>query len=96
MKRILNRRIYECSEGQKRRVGLSRLSIDNKKVLLLDEPTTSLDIENVSRLKNYLKDHQKKGGIAIVASHEAFISSNNQDIILTLNQPKNRERDPFI
>ena len=71
-------------------------SIDNKKVLLLDEPTTSLDIENVSRLKNYLKDHQKKGGISIVASHEAFISSNNQDIILTLNPPKNRERDPFI
>ena len=96
LKRILNRRIYECSEGQKRRVGLSRLSIDNKKVLLLDEPKTSLDIENVSRLKNYLKDHQKKGGIAIVASHEAFISSNNQDIILTLNPPKNRERDPFI
>jgi heme exporter protein A len=96
LKRILNRRIYECSEGQKRRVGLSRLSIDNKKVLLLDEPITSLDIENVSRLKNYLKDHQKKGGIAIVASHEAFISSNNQDIILTLNPPKNRERDPFI
>ena len=96
LKRILNRRIYECSEGQKRRVGLSRLSIDDKKVLLLDEPTTSLDIENVSRLKNYLKDHQKKGGIAIVASHEAFISSNNQDIILTLNPPKNSERDPFI
>ena len=64
--------------------------------MLLVEPTTSLDIENVSRLKNYLKDHQKKGGIVIVASHEAFISSNNQDIILTLNPPKNRERDPFI
>ena len=64
--------------------------------MLLDEPTTSLDIENVSRLKNHLKDHQKKGGIAIVASHESFISSNNRDIILTLNPPKNQERDPFI
>ena len=96
LKKILNRRIYECSEGQKRRVGLSRLTIDDKKILLLDEPTTSLDIENVSRLKNHLKDHQKKGGIAIVASHESFISSNNRDIILTLNPPKNQERDPFI
>ncbi len=96
LKRIMNRKIYECSEGQKKRIGLSRLTIDDKKIWLLDEPTNSLDIENIEILKKHLKLHQKKGGIAMIASHGGFILKPDKNIIMTLETPKNFEKDPFF
>ena len=96
LKKILDRKIYECSEGQKRRIGLSRLTIDDKRIWLLDEPTNSLDIENIEILRKHLQLHQKKGGVAIIASHEAFILKPDQDIIMTLESPINLEKDPFF
>ena len=96
LKKIMNRKIYECSDGQKKRLGLSRLTIDDKKVWLLDEPTNSLDIENIEILRKHLQLHQKKGGVAIIASHEAFILKPDQDIIMTLESPINLEKDPFF
>ena len=96
LKRIMNRKIYECSEGQKKRIGLSRLTIDDKKIWLLDEPTNSLDIENIEILKKHLKLHKKKGGIAMIASHGGFILKPDKNIIMTLETPKNFEKDPFF
>ena len=60
LKNIMDLKIYECSDGQKKRIGLSRLTIDDKKIWLLDEPTNSLDIDNIEILKKHLKLHQKK------------------------------------
>jgi len=96
LKKIMNLRIYECSDGQKKRIGLSRLTIDDKKVWLLDEPTNSLDIDNIEILKKHLKLHQKKGGLAMIASHEEFIFRPDKDIKMTLETPKSLEKDPFL
>ena len=96
LKNIMNLKIYECSDGQKKRIGLSRLTIDDKKIWLLDEPTNSLDIDNIKILKKHLKLHQKKGGLAMIASHENFIFRPYKDIKLTLETPKNLEKDPFF
>ena len=96
LKNIMDLKIYECSDGQKKRIGLSRLTIDDKKVWLLDEPTNSLDIDNIEILKKHLKLHQKKGGLAMIASHENFIFRHYKDIKLTLETPKNLEKDPFF
>ena len=61
MKKILNRRIYECSEGQKRRVGLSRLSIDNKKILASHSLTFKEENQAVKKkAKNDTKQVMKK------------------------------------
>jgi len=96
LKNIMDLKIYECSDGQKKRIGLSRLTIDDKKIWLLDEPTNSLDIDNIKILKKHLKLHQKKGGLAMIASHENFIFRPYKEIKLTLETPKNLEKDPFF
>ena len=96
LKNIMDLKIYECSDGQKKRIGLSRLTIDDKKIWLLDEPTNSLDIDNIEILNKHLKLHQKKGGLAMIASHENFIFRPYKDIKLTLETPKNLEKDPFF
>jgi heme exporter protein A len=58
------------SAGQKRRLGLARLAVTGRKVLLLDEPTVSLDAASVIRFAAWLRDHHlAAGGSAIIATH---------------------------
>lgn len=58
------------SAGQKRRVGLARLGVINRKVLFLDEPTVSLDGFSVKLFTNFLREqHLSNGGVAVIATH---------------------------
>lgn len=58
------------SAGQKRRLGLARLGVIDRKVLFLDEPTVSLDRFSVNLFADWLRDaHLAKGGIAVIATH---------------------------
>lgn len=58
------------SAGQKRRVGLARLGVINRKVLFLDEPTVSLDGFSVKLFSSFIRDqHLAQGGIAVIATH---------------------------
>lgn len=58
------------SAGQKRRLGLARLAVIGQPVLLLDEPTVSLDTASVARFAQWLTGtHLHGGGIAVLATH---------------------------
>ena len=59
----------QLSQGQKRRVGLARLSLSNKPLWLLDEPTNALDAEGVAFFSGILEQHLARGGVACVATH---------------------------
>lgn len=57
------------SQGQKRRVGLARLSLARKPLWLLDEPTNALDAEGVALFSKVVAEHLQHGGMACIASH---------------------------
>ncbi|WP_210527481.1 heme ABC exporter ATP-binding protein CcmA [Rubellimicrobium arenae] len=58
------------SAGQSRRLGLARLGVIGRQVLLLDEPTVSLDAASVARFAAWLRErHLGRGGIAVIATH---------------------------
>lgn len=58
------------SSGQKRRLGLARLGVIGQTVLLLDEPTISLDAASVRLFADWVRDrHLAQGGIAVIATH---------------------------
>ena len=60
----------ELSSGQKNRVSLAKSIINNPKVLLLDEPTASLDPETSIFVRKYLDNYQKANKSTILlASH---------------------------
>ena len=70
----LNEIIYkitgELSSGQKNRVSLAKSIINNPKVLLLDEPTASLDPETGDFVRSFLEDYQSENKASILlASH---------------------------
>ena len=67
---IINKITGELSSGQKNRVSLAKSIINDPPVLLLDEPTASLDPETGDFVRSFLEDYQKEKGTSILlASH---------------------------
>jgi ATP-binding cassette ChvD family protein len=70
------------SGGEKRRVALCRLLLQNPDVLLLDEPTNHLDAESVGWMEEHLK---RFTGTLIVVTHDRYFLSNVTEWILELD-----------
>ena len=67
---FLNKITGELSSGQKNRVSLAKSVINDPLVLLLDEPTASLDPETGDFVRGFLEEYQKEKGTSILlASH---------------------------
>ena len=70
LNQIINKITGELSSGQKNRVSLAKSIINEPKVLLLDEPTASLDPETGDFVRSFLEDYQKeKEASILLASH---------------------------
>lgn len=61
--------IHTLSGGQKTRLALGKLLLENPNLLVLDEPTNHLDIETLSWLENYLTNYN---GAIIIVSHDRY------------------------
>ena len=67
---IIDKLTGELSSGQKNRVSLAKSIINNPTVLLLDEPTASLDPETGDFVRSFLESYQKENKASILlASH---------------------------
>lgn len=69
MRPLASRQAQHLSAGQKRRLGLSRLLVTGRPIWLLDEPTVSLDTDNVAIFGRMIEAHLEQGGIAVLATH---------------------------
>ena len=67
---LLDRETGKLSSGQKTRVALAKALINSPELLLLDEPTASLDPDTADWVRGYLEKYQKETGCAVLlASH---------------------------
>ena len=70
LKDFLNKVTGELSSGQKNRVSLAKALINDPSVLLLDEPTASLDPETGDFIRTFLENYKKEKRISVLlASH---------------------------
>ena len=76
---------YFLSQGQKRRVALARLLFSKKKLWVLDEPFSALDVKAVDLLQSVISEHLEKGGMVMLTTH--------QDVRLTSNDVRTINMD---
>jgi ATP-binding cassette ChvD family protein len=78
-----NATISTLSGGEKRRVALCRLLLQEPDVLLLDEPTNHLDAESVEWLEQHLRQYK---GTVIAVTHDRYFLDNVAGWILELDR----------
>ncbi len=71
------------SGGEKRRVALCRLLLDNPDMLLLDEPTNHLDAESIAWIERFLQEYP---GTVVAITHDRYFLDNAAGWILELDR----------
>ena len=89
---VLNWEIRRLSTGEKQRLGLARVLSNRPRVLLLDEPTASLDAHNTEKVEQIVVDYMKDNSAAVLwVAHDmdqlkrlcarCFIMRNEKELV---------------
>jgi tungstate transport system ATP-binding protein len=78
---LLEKHAHKLSDGEQKKTSILRSIIFGPKILLLDEPTASLDVESIVELTLLLKELKKSMTIIIVSHDRAFIEELHDDVI---------------
>jgi ATP-binding cassette ChvD family protein len=78
-----NAEVAKLSGGERRRVALCRLLLEQPDLLLLDEPTNHLDAESVSWLEGHLRNYP---GAILIVTHDRYFLDNVTGWILELDR----------
>lgn len=82
---VIHRPISECSKGYKQRVGLAAAILHDPKVLILDEPVSGLDPNQIVDIRNLIKELGKEK-MVIMSSHILQEIAATVDRIVIINQ----------
>lgn len=88
----LNRFYYDnlnnLSGGQLQRVFIARALINKPELIILDEPTTGVDVESINNIKEILKSLKEKGITIILVTHDKLLTQDMTDYYLELDDVK--------
>lgn len=84
LEKIAFKKVNELSGGQKQKVAIARALNQDTKVILFDEPTSNLDLQNQLMTIQMIKEITKNGKIALVTMHDLTTALNLADEFLFL------------
>jgi ATP-binding cassette subfamily F protein uup len=77
----LTTRINDLSGGERRRLQLLRILLDEPNVLILDEPTNDLDVETLTVLEDFLDNWP---GVVVIVTHDRYFLERVSDMVYTI------------
>ncbi len=83
-----NKKYKKYSLGMKQRLGIAAAVMESPAIILLDEPTNSLDADGVEMVKRIVNEEKSRGATIVISCHDAAILSGLSDIIYTIESGK--------
>ncbi|WP_172840462.1 ABC transporter ATP-binding protein [Virgibacillus phasianinus] len=81
-----NEHPYTLSQGQKRRLSVATMIVDNQRILILDEPTFGQDAHSTKALMDLLEERNKQGTSIVMITHDMEIVHHYADRVIVINQ----------
>ncbi len=86
LRRFANRSVFRLSGGERQLVLIARSLAQQPRLLLLDEPTSHLDLHNKSHLMVLLKQLQAQGVTIVMTTHEPEVASAIASTVVLINE----------
>lgn len=83
-----NKKYKKYSLGMKQRLGIAAAVMESPDIILLDEPTNSLDADGVEMVKRIVKEEKARGATIVISCHDATILNEISDVIYTIESGK--------
>lgn len=81
-----NKKYKKYSLGMKQRLGIAAAIMENPEIVILDEPTNSLDEDGVDLVKHIVRNEKERGALVIVSCHDEEILKGMSDEVFLLEQ----------
>ena len=92
---LADRTLERLSGGERQRVALGKVMVQEPELLLLDEPTTFLDIGYQVQMMDYIRDWQRESGLTVVAVlHDLNLAAQYCDRIIVLHEGRKVREGP--
>ena len=88
IEKLLKKRVFQMSGGEKHLVALARVMVNGPSVLILDEPFSSLSIENRKLIMEYVDNIMDENKILVMVTHDSSIYSDKRYITLNMSEGK--------
>ena len=88
IEKLLKKRVFQMSGGEKHLVALARAMVNDPSVLMLDEPFSSLSIENRKLIMEYVDNIMDENKILVMVTHDSSIYSDKRYITLNMTEGK--------
>ena len=81
-----NKKYKKYSLGMKQRLGIAAAIMEKPEIVILDEPTNSLDEDGVDLVKHIVRNEKERGAFVIVSCHDEEILKGMSDEVFLLEQ----------
>ncbi|WP_404451154.1 energy-coupling factor ABC transporter ATP-binding protein [Virgibacillus necropolis] len=86
LSKLENEHPYTLSQGQKRRLSVATMIVDNQRLLILDEPTFGQDAHSTNELMNLLIERHKQGTSIVMVTHDMEIVHHYANRVIVIEQ----------
>lgn len=81
-----NKKYKKYSLGMKQRLGIAAAIMEKPEIVILDEPTNSLDEDGVDLVKHIVRNEKERGALVVVSCHDEGILKGMSDEMFLLEQ----------